>query len=85
MCTLFFDDYSWENLLPLTFTRPVSEIRIGILKISEKWKFYFPDVNGSITKDYLKIKYQPSPEEDNLLINGSILPDPLLTEAIMSL
>ena len=27
-----------DNLLPLTYTRPVSLIRIGILTISEKWQ-----------------------------------------------
>ena len=35
---ILFDDITWHNLLPLTFTKPVSEIRIGILTITEKWK-----------------------------------------------
>ena len=34
---LFDQEQSWKNLLPLTYTRPVSEIRIGILTIKEKW------------------------------------------------
>ena len=35
---ILFDDATWHNLLPLTFTKPVSEIRIGILTITQKWK-----------------------------------------------
>jgi len=82
---IFFDDWSWESLLPLTFTRPVAELRTGILKISEKWKFYFHEINGYFTKDYLSEKYKSEPGFDNILINGSLLPDPMLAEAIKNL
>ena len=30
---VIFDDSTWDNLLPLTFTRPTAEIRVGILTI----------------------------------------------------
>ncbi|NLH57242.1 MAG: hypothetical protein GX467_10395, partial [Rikenellaceae bacterium] len=36
---ILFDDSRWDHLLPLTFTRPVSELRIGILTIKEKWEY----------------------------------------------
>ena len=85
MNIIFFDDNSWEGLLPLTFTRPVSELRIGILSIYEKWKYYFTGINGNITKDYLRIKFNFIPGHDNLLINGSILPDPELVDALTKL
>ncbi|MEH3115913.1 putative sugar nucleotidyl transferase, partial [Pedobacter terrae] len=35
-----FDDASWMSLRPLTFTRPVADLRIGILTIAEKWAKY---------------------------------------------
>ena len=34
---LFDEEQTWKEFLPLTFTRPVSELRIGILTIAEKW------------------------------------------------
>jgi len=85
MQILFFDDNTWESLLPLTFTRPVAELRTGILKISEKWKFYFREAHGYFTKDYLSGKFSYDHCKDNLLINGSLLPDPFLAEEIRSL
>jgi UDP-N-acetylglucosamine diphosphorylase/glucosamine-1-phosphate N-acetyltransferase len=85
MNTILYDDSSWETLLPLTFTRPVSEIRIGILTIAEKWKYYFNEISGNHTKDYLLPKFGFSANDNNLLINGSILPDFELAEAIKKL
>ena len=38
MSLILFDDHSWDNLLPLTFTRPASQLRIGIMTIAEKWE-----------------------------------------------
>ena len=72
---ILFDDKSWENLLPLTFTRPVCEIRTGILTIKEKWEKYLKQQISYITQDYLQKKYQLHIDSDNILINGSILPN----------
>lgn len=72
---LLFDDNSWDNLLPLTFTRPVSELRIGILTIKEKWEKYLNTKCSFITKDYLSEKYKSEIKNDNILINSSFLPN----------
>jgi len=78
---ILFDDYSWDNLLPLTFTRPTSELRIGILTIKEKWEKYLNQSCSYITKDYLSNKFPLNQEEYNILINGSIIPNkPLFKE-----
>ena len=78
---ILFDDYSWDNLLPLTFTRPTSEIRIGILTIKEKWEKYLNQSCSYITKEYLAKKFPLNQEQYNILINGSILPnEPLFKE-----
>ena len=37
MVTVLFEDNQWKAFLPLVFTRPVGEIRIGIYTIAEKW------------------------------------------------
>lgn len=70
------------NLLPLTYTRPVAEIRVGILKISEKWQQYGFQV-GFLTEEYLATKYRAA--ETNLIVNGALCPDPALVAAISAL
>jgi UDP-N-acetylglucosamine diphosphorylase/glucosamine-1-phosphate N-acetyltransferase len=79
-----FDDASWHTLLPLTFTRPVADLRIGILTISEKWQKRLNAAIGFVTADYLQQKY-PSATESLLFINGSICPDDNLVAAISEL
>lgn len=72
---ILFDDKSWENLLPLTFTRPVCEVRSGILTIREKWEKHLNVKVSYLTQDYLKEKYPLIIDSENILINGSIIPN----------
>ena len=79
-----FDDSAWLSLRPLTFTRPVADLRIGILTIAEKWAKYLDATNfGYQTAPYLSTKY-PSISAQ-LSINGSICPDKQLIEAVFLL
>jgi len=78
---ILFDDSRWNNLLPLTFTRPASELRIGILTIREKWERMLETKCSWLTRDYLSEKYPVNQEQDNILLNGTLLPGwPLLEE-----
>ncbi|HOF91217.1 MAG: GlmU family protein [Tenuifilaceae bacterium] len=73
---ILFDDSRWDHLLPLTFTRPVSELRIGILTIKEKWEYLLNTQCYYHTKDYLSAKYPlPQTNAPCLLINSGIIPD----------
>lgn len=76
-----------DNLLPLTYTRPVSLIRIGILTISEKWQRLLGDDASIsyITPDYLQNKFPSRATKDNIFIASHILPSPMLAEAVMQL
>ncbi len=71
-----------RSLLPFTFTRPVADIRIGILKISEKWEHFGFHV-GFSTETYLANKFKAL--ETTLLVNGALCPDKALVNAIESL
>jgi UDP-N-acetylglucosamine diphosphorylase/glucosamine-1-phosphate N-acetyltransferase len=47
-----------ENLLPITFTRPISEIRVGINTIREKWQRMLPgQYSHLVSVDYLAPKF----------------------------
>ncbi|MEA5256640.1 GlmU family protein [Arcicella aquatica] len=74
-----------QSLLPLTFTRPVSEIRIGIQTISQKWQDFLGSDVSFYTQDYLQAKYPLVLADDNVFINGAVCPTALLTEAILGL
>jgi UDP-N-acetylglucosamine diphosphorylase/glucosamine-1-phosphate N-acetyltransferase len=82
---ILFDDEAWHEVLPLTFTRPVAEIRVGILTITEKWNKYFETSCSFLTQDYLAKKFTVKLDKENILINGSILPNTELKEAIQKL
>jgi UDP-N-acetylglucosamine diphosphorylase/glucosamine-1-phosphate N-acetyltransferase len=72
---LLFDDPAIRgSLLPFTFTRPVADIRVGILKISEKWHKYTAAEVSYLTQEYLQIKF-PRNTEPALAINGAWLPE----------
>ncbi|MBI9054163.1 MAG: GlmU family protein [Bacteroidales bacterium] len=72
---ILFDDKSWDNLLPLTFTRPVCEIRTGILTIKEKWEKHLNAKLSYLTQDFLSEKYKLFVTDENILINGAVIPD----------
>jgi UDP-N-acetylglucosamine diphosphorylase/glucosamine-1-phosphate N-acetyltransferase len=81
MTVNLFDDGAWFSLRPLTFTRPVADLRIGILTIAQKWTKYLNAEVGFLTQPYLSAKY-PSANAATLSINGSICPDARLVDAI---
>ncbi len=84
---ILFDDTTRINMLPLTFTRPVAEIRFGILTIREKWEFYLKSKTSTKTEEYLSKKFPLvfAIDADNLWINGSFSPNEKLIEEIKSL
>ena len=82
---ILFDDQSRISLRPLTFFRPVSAIRSGILTISEKWEKHLNSPVSYLTEMYLQEKFPLKVGNDNYLINGSVLPNQELLAEIQSL
>ena len=79
---LFDESIVRTNLLPLTFTRPVADIRIGILTIREKWEKHLKSPTSSLTDSYLSGKFPIVKMAENILINGSICPNDEIIAAI---
>lgn len=84
---LFDTEQQHHGLKPLTFTRPVAAIRIGIITIAEKWAKILTVENWAYqTQDYLEELFPPAQSEDNTLwVNGGLLPDPAAIQAIQEL
>lgn len=74
------------SMLPLTFTRPVSEITIGFGTIKEKWEKLLPGSYSYSTIDYLSELFPISSEiKNSLVIMSNILPNNEMVEAINAL
>jgi UDP-N-acetylglucosamine diphosphorylase/glucosamine-1-phosphate N-acetyltransferase len=86
MNIILFDHPSIRpSLLPLTFTRPVAGIRVGILTIEEKWAKWLNAKPSFFTQPYLQEKFPLVYGEDNLFINAALCPDEALVTALGSL
>lgn len=82
---ILFDDDHWKSLLPLTYTRPIALLRIGILTIAEKWQRRIKSDVSYITQDHLAAKYPIKISDNNLVINARALPNDNLVELIVQL
>lgn len=79
-----------DNLMPMTYTRPVSELRVGILTLREKWQKFLPGSYSYITADYLsELFHGPAPDDcksdDAITLAADIIPDAALADAVASL
>jgi len=85
MNIILFDAKQRDNLLPLTYTKPVAELRVGILKLVEKWNLYLNTNCSFLTQEYLQEKFPAKIEEQNILINGALIADEDIAEQISKL
>lgn len=81
---LFETQEDHQRLLPLTYTRSIGDLRVGIYTIAEKWSRYLTAEVSSLTVDYLQKKYAIISTAE-LLIRAGILPDENLLGAIRNL
>jgi UDP-N-acetylglucosamine diphosphorylase/glucosamine-1-phosphate N-acetyltransferase len=82
MAIILFDDNAHQTLLPLTFTRPVADLRIGIFTIAEKWAKHLNQDTSFHTQPWLQGKFPLKIEQDNIFIYGGVCPDEAIIEAI---
>ena len=82
---ILFDGSVRDQLLPFTFTRPVADIRVGILTLREKWEKHLGYTTTTVTEDYLSAKYPMVELERNILINASFIPSDNLVNMVKGL
>ncbi|WP_025125305.1 GlmU family protein [Myroides odoratimimus] len=82
---ILFDGDVRTALLPFTFTRPVADIRVGILTIREKWENYLRYTTTTLTEEYLSAKYPMIEVENNVMINAAYLPNQEVADLIKEL
>lgn len=82
---ILFDGPARNALLPFTFTRPVADILVGIMTIRHKWEAYLGSTTTTVTEEYLSDKFPMVEMEQNVMINASYLPNPILAEMVSNL
>ncbi|MDD7913071.1 GlmU family protein [Polaribacter ponticola] len=82
---ILFDGDVRKSLLPFTYTKPVADIRIGILTIREKWEKHLGLTTTTVTEEYLEEKYPMVELEKNILINASFCPTESLVDKVKNL
>lgn len=89
---ILFDGASSIHLYPLTLTRPVAELRMGILTNTERWALLAKSQQESDferiswhTNGYLQGKYPTQYAAINHLIHGALIADPKAWEAVAAL
>ncbi|MDZ4823020.1 MAG: GlmU family protein [Flavobacteriales bacterium] len=85
MHIILFEDRKWNEFLPLVFTRPVGDLRIGIEKISEKWSRALGGAIGHIARPYLKSVFTEVKVDKGLCINARLIPTPQIIASIRQL
>jgi UDP-N-acetylglucosamine diphosphorylase/glucosamine-1-phosphate N-acetyltransferase len=97
MSYILFDDTTRNQLLPFTHTRPIADIRCGILTMRERWERHLYNassatndtqetpVTGTLTVSYLQKVFPTNAWTDNMYINGSVFANDALAATIVAL
>ncbi len=82
---ILFDDERFHHFLPLTHTRPLGELRCGILTMRERWELILKQSISHKSESYLQEKYPCNISTDNILINSAIFASKEFAESMMDL
>jgi UDP-N-acetylglucosamine diphosphorylase/glucosamine-1-phosphate N-acetyltransferase len=82
---ILFDSPARHSLLPFTHTRPVADIRCGILSMRERWERVLGQSTGTFTADHLQKVFPATVTDDTIYINGSVFGNKELAAAIADL
>ncbi len=83
---ILFDSAERDHLLPFTHTRPVADIRCGILTMRERWEHLLGATTGTLTQGYMQACYvQPLTETESIYINGAVMGNDPIAKQISSL
>ena len=85
MNLILFDDLNRNQLFPFTHTRPIADIRCGIMTIRERWELLLQKNSGTLTVEYLQQAFPKKYDKDIMYVNGSTIADSKLVNAIKEL
>ncbi|HQX99536.1 MAG TPA: putative sugar nucleotidyl transferase [Flavobacteriales bacterium] len=84
--SIILSDAGWHaHLLPLTFTRPVGQLRPGILRLAEGWYVRSGLGVGYRTENYLSAAFPLPIEPAQFEVDGALFPTDAIVGAVMDL
>lgn len=85
MKLVLFDNGLHKRFAPLSLTRPIGDLRIGIMTNTERWKLVEPTAEIFFeTEAYLNTKF-PTTKNADLFVNGALIPNDEVVAAILAL
>jgi len=85
MNIILFDSDVRHQLLPFTHTRPVADLRCGILTMRKRWEVLLRTGSSSLTERYLQQAFPLLPNDLNVYINAAVFATTDLADAITQL
>ncbi len=85
MAIILSDAGLHRHLLPLTYTRPVGALRVGIQTLAGMWQRMAGMAIGYRTEAYLQGKFPPVQAERTWEVLGGLIPTPELVAAVLDL
>lgn len=85
MKILLHDNGLHLRFAPLTLTRPVGDLRMGIFTNSERWKHLVPNAEVFFETEAYLSKQFPACEMPDLVLNSSIIPSAAIATKILDL
>lgn len=92
---IVFDDLNWRNFLPLTFTRPVGDLRLGILKLRQRLSAYLefetcgmllmPELSALYRERHPQRRVNQTENIETLFVNSRLVINDELVERIHQL
>ena len=83
---ILFDSEARENLLPFAHTRPVADIRCGILTMRERWEHLLGATTGTLTQGYMQACYEHTQTaSETIYINGAVMGNNQIAQQIAAL
>ena len=83
---LLHDNGLHLRFAPLTLTRPLGDVRVGVLTNKERWERWIPEATVSfITESYLQKKFPEIHGQEEVEINAAVIPTEAIAAAVVSL
>ncbi len=82
---IIFDGNARYRFLPFTHTRPVADIRCGIMTMRERWEFLLRESTATLTTSYLQPAFPFKSEADNIYINAAVFADQHIVTEVKNL
>jgi UDP-N-acetylglucosamine diphosphorylase/glucosamine-1-phosphate N-acetyltransferase len=85
MQIVLFEDHLWSRFLPLVYTRPIGELRLGMMTQAQRYARVMNTEVAHDTRPYLRTLYPEAHAQLRLHVNARLFPGEALLQELKSL